>query len=228
MHIDGVDNNDTSKSTERRKGGHQKNGLVPYSPRQSSSSFRDKQKRSVVSNIRNGESNEEFIQRGIVTIGHGMRDSNEISVNLLDHLRRIETKFDSISKVMEEEDDDFMDHLPLNSIEDFDRFDANLASKSLSRRLVEHLTAIGGSNPGVIVRSIARRLLTKELGKSFSWCGLKGNRELKITNIGKLIIAAGKRQTPRITESDVKLIMIDMLRHCKDKPRVIQPAGTYL
>ena len=82
------------------------------------------------------ESNEEFIQRGIVTIGHGMRDNNEISVNLLDHLRRIETKFDSISKVMEEADDDFMDHLPLNSIEDFDRFDANLASKSLSRRLV--------------------------------------------------------------------------------------------
>ena len=65
-----------------------------------------------------------------------MRDNNEISVNLLDHLRRIETKFDSISKVMEEADDDFMDHLPLNSIEDFDRFDANLASKSLSRRLV--------------------------------------------------------------------------------------------
>ena len=85
------------------------------------------------------ESNEEFIQRGIVTIGHGMRDNNEISVNLLDHLRRIETKFDSISKVIEEADDDFMDHLPLNSIEDFDRFDANLASKSLSRRLVSQI-----------------------------------------------------------------------------------------
>jgi hypothetical protein len=51
-----------------------------------------------------------------------MRDNNEISVNLLDHLQRIETKFDYISKVMEEADDDFMDQLPLNSIEDFDRF----------------------------------------------------------------------------------------------------------
>jgi hypothetical protein len=38
-----------------------------------------------------------------------------------------------------------------------------------------------------IVRSIARRLLTKELGKSFSRCGLKGNRELKNT-VGKIIM----------------------------------------
>jgi hypothetical protein len=81
----------------------------------------------VVSNIRNGgslvlsefifssinyfplESNEQFIQRGIVTIGHDKRDNNQISVNLLDHLRRIETKFDAFSKVREEADDDFMD-----------------------------------------------------------------------------------------------------------------------
>ncbi len=57
-----------------------------------------------------------------------MRDNNEISVNLLDHLRSIETKFDSISKVMEEAGDRLR--------KDFDSFDANLASKSLSRRLV--------------------------------------------------------------------------------------------
>lgn len=83
------------------------------------------------------ESNEQFIQRGIVTIGHDMRDNNQISVNLLDHLRRIETKFDAFSKVREEaEADDFMDQLPLNSLEDFDRFNEDLSSKSLSRRLV--------------------------------------------------------------------------------------------
>jgi hypothetical protein len=141
-------------STKRRESVHRKNGLVPYEARQSSSSSRDKQKRSVVSNIRNGgslilsevifssinyfplESNEQFIQRGIVTIGHDMRDNNQISVNLLDHLRRIETKFDAFSKVREEAEDDFMDQLPLNSLEDFDRFNEDLSSKSLSRRLV--------------------------------------------------------------------------------------------
>jgi len=92
------------------------------------------------------------------------------------------------------------------------------------------------------VRSIAKRLISKELGKHFSWFGQKGNRNLSVTNVGKaimskfsfttilkvvtqfeysLLLGAGKCENPAISERDVIDVMIDFLRHCKDKPRSV-------
>ena len=50
---------------------------------------------------------------------------------------------------------------------------------------------------------------------------------ISVITLTFIFLAAGKRQTPLITECDVKGIMIDMLRHCKDKPRVIVPGGNH-
>ncbi|KAK4006565.1 hypothetical protein OUZ56_011719 [Daphnia magna] len=178
-------------------------------------------KRSSFVEIRNGESRDEFLQRGLVTIGHDTRDNNVIGAALLDRLDRMETAFVAMKKLHGDADEDFMQMLPLNSIHDFDSFNDDLKSKSMSQRLKTHLIKIGGNSPRTIVRSIARRLITNELGKSFSWFGHRNNKKLSDTNIGKAIIAASVRNTPLITEADVKSTMIDMLRHCKDKPRTV-------
>ncbi|XP_045035873.1 uncharacterized protein LOC116934579 [Daphnia magna] len=141
-------------------------------------------KRSSFVEIRNGESRDELLQRGIVTIGHDTRDNNVIGAALLDRLGRSETAF-------------------------------------LRHEKKTHLIGIGGNSPRTIVRSIAQRLITNELGKSFSWFGHRNNKKLSDTNIGKAIMAASVRNTPLITEADVQSTMIDMLRHCKDKPRTV-------
>ncbi|KAI9550575.1 hypothetical protein GHT06_006296 [Daphnia sinensis] len=177
-------------------------------------------KRSSFVEIRNGESRDEFLQRGIITIGHDTRDNNVIGAALLERLDRIETAFVAMKKSDGDADEDFMQMLPLNSMYDFDIFN-DLKSKSMSQRLKTHLIGIGGNSPRTIVRSIARRLMTNELGKSFSWFGHRNNKKLADTNIGKVIIAASVRNTPLITEADVKSTMIDMLRHCKDKRRTV-------
>ncbi|KAK4013201.1 hypothetical protein OUZ56_025435 [Daphnia magna] len=145
-------------------------------------------KRSSFVEIRNGESRDEFLQRGIVTIGHDTRDNNVIGAALLDRLGRSETAFLAMKKSHGDADEDFMQMLPLDSIHDFDIFNDDFKSKSMSQRLKTHLIGIGGNSPRTIVRSIAQRLITNELGKSFSWFGHRNNKKLSDTNIGKAIM----------------------------------------
>ncbi|KAI9560515.1 hypothetical protein GHT06_011450 [Daphnia sinensis] len=166
------------------------------------------------------ESRDECLQRGVITIGHDTRDNNVMGAALLERLDRI-TAFVAMKKPYRDADEDFMQMLPLNSMYDFDIFNDDLNSKCMSQRLKTHLIGIGGNSPTTIVRSIVLRLMTNELGKSFSWFGHRNNKKPADTNIGKKIIAASVRNTPLITEADVKSAMIDMLRHCKDKPRTV-------
>nr|CAH0110655.1 unnamed protein product [Daphnia galeata] len=118
-----------------------------------------------------------------------------------------------------DDDDEFLQNLPLKTMDEFNFFDEELNNKSIRKILHNHLTGIGGRDGRNIVRSIAKRLFSKELAKNFSWFGQKGNRNLSLTNIGKAIMRAAKREKPVICERDVIHVMIDFLRHCKDKPR---------
>ncbi|EFX78629.1 hypothetical protein DAPPUDRAFT_245983 [Daphnia pulex] len=78
-----------------------------------------------------------------------------------------------------------------------------LKNNSIRKKLHTHLTGIGGKDGRNIVRFIAKRLISKELGKHFSWFGQKSNRNLSVTNIEKAIMRAAKREKPAISERDV-------------------------
>ncbi|EFX77988.1 hypothetical protein DAPPUDRAFT_246866 [Daphnia pulex] len=116
------------------------------------------------------KSSDQFVQRGIVSISHDMRDNRFLGSAVLEQLKKIETRL-----MMEQdlEQDDIL------------------------------ITGIGGKDGRKIVRSIAKRLISKELGKRFSWFAQKGNRNLSVTNIGKAIMRAAKREKPAISERDV-------------------------
>ncbi|EFX63232.1 hypothetical protein DAPPUDRAFT_119396 [Daphnia pulex] len=111
------------------------------------------------------ESSDQFVQRGIVSISHDMRDNRSLGSAVLEQLKKIETRLMMEQDLEQDlEQDEFLLDFPLKSIDDFHSFDEEMLKNNCFRKkLHTHLTGIGGNDGRNIVRSIAKRLISKDL-----------------------------------------------------------------
>ena len=110
-----------------------------------------------------------------------------------------------------------------------------------------HLAKIGGTDAKDVARNIVKFVFTKELGKKFSWCGMRGNIAIKISNVGKAMLGkynnynhyfllgfnliflivmffialegASRCKSVYVEDAVAIKAFSDWFRHCSDKPK---------
>ena len=82
------------------------------------------------------ESPDEFVQRGIVSITHDMRDQRFLGSAVLDQLKNMEMKL--MRHQDHDDDDEFLQNLPLKTMDEFNFFDEEINNKSIRKMLVRN------------------------------------------------------------------------------------------
>jgi uncharacterized membrane protein len=82
------------------------------------------------------ESPDEFVQRGIVSITHDMRDQRFLGSAVLDQLKKMEMKL--MRHQDHDDDDEFFQNLPLKTMDEFNFFDEEINNKSIRKILVRN------------------------------------------------------------------------------------------
>ncbi len=82
------------------------------------------------------ESPDEFVQRGIVSITHDMRDQRFLGSAVLDQLKKMEMKF--MRHQDHDDDEEFLQNLPLKTMDEFNFFDEEINNKSIRKMLVRN------------------------------------------------------------------------------------------
>ncbi|CAL8330284.1 unnamed protein product, partial [Arctogadus glacialis] len=83
----------------------------------------------------------------------------------------------------------------------------HLKSRDFTKKMISHLSLVGGSNPGECVRRVLRSVASNFVWSSYSLRGKKGKMPLLGTAVGSTIKQAIMKWKPGLEEKEVELLM---------------------
>ncbi|XP_073803666.1 uncharacterized protein isoform X2 [Danio rerio] len=111
--------------------------------------------------------------------------------------------------VVDTEDDTF----PIETMEDLEQLEWQLAEKPMMEKMMKRLSIRGGQTLKKTIWRVASKVFGP-VAKQLNWCGRGDKRGLKNTNIGTLVIGAAMRNPvlPSPTEAEAEKYLKDFLR----------------
>ncbi|XP_030210797.1 uncharacterized protein LOC115542615 [Gadus morhua] len=88
-----------------------------------------------------------------------------------------------------------------------------LKNRDFTKKMISHLSLVGGSNPGECVRRVLRSVASNFVWSSYSLRGKKGKMPLLSTAVGSTIKQAIMKWKPGLEEKEVELLMAEVLKH---------------
>nr|XP_047131947.1 uncharacterized protein LOC105847074 isoform X2 [Hydra vulgaris]XP_047131948.1 uncharacterized protein LOC105847074 isoform X2 [Hydra vulgaris] len=102
----------------------------------------------------------------------------------------------------------------MNTMDDFNENEIQLAEEPMKRKLIERLSKIGGANIGDCTRTIMRRMLDCFLMRNFNMDGQRGGkRSFKDTNLYKCVIRSVLERYPKESEKTVHQFIQGVLKN---------------
>ncbi|KAJ8277717.1 hypothetical protein GJAV_G00079020 [Gymnothorax javanicus] len=89
----------------------------------------------------------------------------------------------------------------------------HLKNGDVTKKMISHLSLVGGSNPGECVRRVLRSVASNYVWSSYSLRGKKGKLSLLGTAVGSTIKQAIMKWKPGLEEKEVELLIADFLKH---------------
>ncbi|XP_056457472.1 uncharacterized protein LOC130391392 isoform X4 [Gadus chalcogrammus] len=89
----------------------------------------------------------------------------------------------------------------------------HLKNRDFTKKMISHLSLVGGSNPGECVRRVLRSVASNFVWSSYSLRGKKGKMPLLGTSVGSTIKQAIMKWKPGLEEKEVELLMAEVLKH---------------
>ncbi|CAG9817678.1 unnamed protein product [Phaedon cochleariae] len=94
---------------------------------------------------------------------------------------------------------------PISTLEDLNDFEAYLKNDENKIKVTKELSSIGGSSHKIMVKRIMDKVLSNEVGQSFSWLGFKMKKNFSVLLISQVIIdAVISLKTMKVTRADVE------------------------
>lgn len=120
-------------------------------------------------------------------------------------------------------DDDEMLKKPLQDIEEFEKFDAELGTNDSTRaRLLREMSGLGGLSVAHATRRILEALMNQQVAVQYSWLGQKGKKKFGLLNVAKLIIKAVKQNFADATHTEVENVIKTWLRHSGERLKKLE------
>ncbi|XP_077545455.1 uncharacterized protein LOC144158449 isoform X2 [Haemaphysalis longicornis] len=120
-------------------------------------------------------------------------------------------------------DDDEMLKKPLQDIEEFEKFDAELGTNDSTRaRLLREMSGLGGLSVAHATRRILEALMNQQVAVRYSWLGQKGKKKFGLLNVAKLIIKAVKQNFADATHTEVENVIKTWLRHSGERLKKLE------
>ncbi|XP_012532695.1 uncharacterized protein LOC105834614 isoform X1 [Monomorium pharaonis] len=139
-----------------------------------------------------------------------------ICIQTLNYVKSIDQKL----KVLEESIIDikepmnvFDDILPINSIENLQKFEEKLENAKTRMHWVQFIKKIGGKNSKNLIHRCMSRLFTNEFGKACSWRGRRNN--YRICDLKCICILKSVLRAKGVEESEFENIASEWLRFSK-------------
>ncbi|CAL8391805.1 unnamed protein product [Arctogadus glacialis] len=96
---------------------------------------------------------------------------------------------------------------------DLQELEERLKNRDFTKKIISHLSLVGGSNPGECVRRVLRSVASNFVWSSYILRGKKGKMPLLGTAVGSTIKQAIMKWKPGLEEKEVELLMAEVLKH---------------
>ncbi|XP_076135337.1 uncharacterized protein LOC143117474 [Alosa pseudoharengus] len=96
---------------------------------------------------------------------------------------------------------------------ELNKLEEHLKNRDFTKKMISHLSLVGGSNPGECVRRVLRSVASNYVWSSYSLRGKKGKMPLLGTAVGSTIKQAIMKWKPGLGEKDVELLIAEVLKH---------------
>ncbi|XP_060565983.1 uncharacterized protein LOC132725006 [Ruditapes philippinarum] len=108
-------------------------------------------------------------------------------------------------------------NFPIESIEELDELEKELAVASVEASVVYNFSLYSGKNTADTVRRILKRTMKSQLAEKFNWYGKKGKKEFGKLKLAAVIYKAVKKTLKNVTEAEVEGIVREWLRTASDR-----------
>ncbi|CAL8323165.1 unnamed protein product [Merluccius merluccius] len=96
---------------------------------------------------------------------------------------------------------------------ELNELEEQLANSDFTKKMISHLSLVGGSNPGECVRRVLRSVASNYVWSSYSLRGKKGKMPLLGTAVGSTVKQAIMKWKPGLEEKEVELLIAEVLKH---------------